>query len=336
MRKLERYLGIVLLVLLTGMVCSCGKERTIERNQGKAVVDLTFYTRNTSDNQDESTAPLEDNENFKTIRVIVTNQNNDILANIYDNNLPEGGVSEYTLRIVGLPADEMLNFYVIGNEASVGKDFSDWSSGLTLLDTEIIDSEKKYFPKMRSQISSLGLPITGVMQVQSLQDGVNTLNIGCTHSVVKVVLNVNNLMNESFWVTQANFGKFITDGTYLFAQESLGLPEHVTSNSYSFSSTNDTGLEIKTGENNAVFVFYIYETGLIPYENYSLSLTSATVPELEEKKYIFGESAGKKFLTRNQQLNINATIDIQKEVSVKITYNVKDWTTASIEIPSFN
>ena len=336
MRKLERYLGIVLLVLLTGMVCSCGKERTIERNQGKAVVDLTFYTRNTSDNQDESTAPLEDNENFKTIRVIVTNQNNDILANIYDDNLPEGGVSEYTLRIVGLPADEMLNFYVIGNEASVGKDFSDLSSRFTLLDTEIIDSEKKYFPKMRSQISSLGLPITGVMQVQSLQDGVNTLNIGCTHSVVKVVLNVNNLMNESFWVTQANFGKFITDRTYLFAQESLGLPEHVTPNSYSFSSTNGTGLEIKTGENNAVFVFYIYETGLIPYENYSLSLTSATVPELAEEKYIFGEGAGEKFLTRNQQLNINATIDIQKEVSVKITYNVKDWTTASIEIPSFN
>lgn len=340
MKKLRQYIGIIALLLVAGAVSSCVKEKIGEK-QGNAVVDLTFHTRSESDvnANGENDAPIADNENFKTIRVIVTDGYNKILKNIYDENLPEGGVTEYKLRIVNLPADEPLKFYVVGNEESVGKGdyLSQLESGELLTSTEVINPEgTPYFPKMRNQINELGLPITGVAEVQSLAGDVNTphhLDISCTHSVVKVVLNINNLMEKTtFRITDVHLGKFITDGTYLFSQEPSSLPKDVKE--HAFEAT--TGIQVDPGENNEAFVFYMYETGDIPYRNYSLWLNSSTVPELKEPKYIFGEGEGSKFLKRNQQLNINATIDVQKEVTVSITYKVMEWNLVSVEVPSFN
>lgn len=342
MKSPKQYIGFALLVFLGGMMSSCVKEKIGEK-QGNAVVDLTFHTRSESDvnANGENDAPIADNENFKTIRVIVTDGSNKILKNIYDENLPEGGVTEYKLRIVNLPADEPLKFYVVGNEECVGKGdyLSQLKSGESLASTEVINSgAASYFPKMRNQINELGLPITGVAEVQSLAGDVNTphhLDIPCTHSVVKVVLNINNLMEGDFWITEAHLGKFITNGTYLFSQEPSSLPENVSTKEHAFVATTQ-GIRVKTGENNEAFVFYMYETGDIPYDNYSLWLNSSTVPELKEPKYIFGEGEGSKFLKRNQQLNINATIDVQKEVTVSITYKVMEWNPVSVEVPSFN
>lgn len=343
MKSPKQYIGFALLVFLGGMMSSCVKEKIGEK-QGNAVVDLTFHTRSESDvnANGENDAPIADNENFKTIRVIVTDGYNKILKNIYDENLPEGGVSEYKLRIVNLPADEPLKFYVVGNEESVGKGdyLSQLKSGESLASTEVINSgAASYFPKMRNQINELGLPITGVAEVQSLAGDVNTphhLDIPCTHSVVKVVLNINNLMEKTiFWITEAHLGKFITDGTYLFSQEPSSLPKDVSTKEHEFVATTQ-GIQVEPGENNEAFVFYMYETGDIPYDDYSLWLNSSTVPELKEPKYIFGEGEGSKFLKRNQQLNINATIDVQKEVTVSITYKVMEWNSVSVEVPSFN
>ncbi|MGO5524847.1 hypothetical protein [Phocaeicola plebeius] len=342
MKSPKQYIGFALLVFLGGMMSSCVKEKIGEK-QGNAVVDLTFHTRSESDvnANGENDALIADNENFKTIRVIVTDGSNKILKNIYDENLPEGGVSEYKLRIVNLPANKPLKFYVVGNEESVGKGdyLSQLKSGESLASTEVINSEAaSYFPKMRNQINELGLPITGVAEVQSLTGDVNTphhLDIPCTHSVVKVVLNINNLMEETFWIRGAHLGKFITNGTYLFSQVDLSLPVNVSTEEYAFVATTQ-GIQVNPGENNEAFVFYMYETGDIPYHNYSLWLESLTVPELKEPKYIFGEGEGSKFLKRNQQLNINATIDVQKEVTVSITYKVMEWKPVSVEVPSFN
>lgn len=341
MKSPKLYIGFALLVFLGGMMSSCVKEKLGEK-QGNAIVDLTFHTRSESDvnANGENDASITDNENFKTIRVIVTDGSDKVLKNIYDENLPEGGVSEYKLRIVNLPANEPLKFYVVGNEASVGKGdyLSQLEPGELLTSTEVIDPEgTPYFPKMRNQINELGLPITGVAEVQSLAGDVNTphhLDIPCTHSVVKVVLNINNLMEGDFWITEAHLGKFITNGTYLFSQEPSSLPENVSTEEHAFVATTQ-GIQVKTGENNEAFVFYMYETGDIPYHNYSLWLNSSTVPELKEPKYIFGEGEGSKFLKRNQQLNINATIDVQKEVTVSITYKVMEWNPVSVEVPSF-
>lgn len=341
MKSPKLYIGFALLVFLGGMMSSCVKEKLGEK-QGNAIVDLTFHTRSESDvnANGENDASITDNENFKTIRVIVTDGSDKVLKNIYDENLPEGGVSEYKLRIVNLPANEPLKFYVVGNEASVGKGdyLSQLEPGELLTSTEVINPEgTPYFPKMRNQINELGLPITGVAEVQSLAGDVNTphhLDIPCTHSVVKVVLNINNLMEGDFWITEAHLGKFITNGTYLFSQEPSSLPENVRTEEHAFVATTQ-GIQVKTGENNEAFVFYMYETGDIPYHNYSLWLNSSTVPELKEPKYIFGEGEGSKFLKRNQQLNINATIDVQKEVTVSITYKVMEWNPVSVEVPSF-
>ena len=300
MKKTNRlYRCLLPLVWLTFLLSSCIKEDYAGSTDETATVNLVFSTR--ADGQ--GTADVEDNEGIKTLRVLITDDKGKVEINTVQNF---NDVPETTLTILGVPVG-IKNFYVIANEASVG--LTDLDAVHTVdenfLNRVIINpSDAPYFPKTRSQISTFGLPITG------MKEGVQVDG-------------------------EENQGKFFADATNLFPERGsypvgdAGLHDHY------FKATTQ-GFEVPPGKHDAVFVFYLYETGKAALtEDFTIGLSSPTVPEIAAVKPFFTD--GRNYLERNEQLVINAVVDVYKEVAVtSLSYEVQPWSPVSVEVPPFN
>lgn len=213
MKKTNRlYRCLLPLVWLTFLLSSCIKEDYAGSTDETATVNLVFSTR--ADGQ--GTADVDENEGIKTLRVLITDADGKVEINTVQEF---EDVSTTTLTILGVPVGTK-NFYVIANEASVGlTDLDDVNTvDENFLNRVITNpSNAPYFPKTRSQISTSGLPITGMKEGVQVKGGENQpIEIEIVHAVAKVVLYVDNQSGEPFTLEQVKFGPFIADRTYLF------------------------------------------------------------------------------------------------------------------------
>lgn len=331
MRKLERYLGIVLLVLLTGMVCSCGKERLSDTSSEKVNVTLNFDTRV----GDSESVAIDEGEGIRTLRIIITDENNQVIDNIWRDYSSEGSLTaSKTLTIMGLEAGNK-KFYVVINEKSIG--LSEYLDGIrTDLPSDFISKVIQnttidtYFPRMASNIEN-GVPATGMIAVD-LNETNNTFTIPCVHTVIKVELNIKNLMNVPCPISAIKFGKFVPDATYLFDDpdaegKSVNLPEGTT-----ISNLQYTGISLPANMSDfqKVLVFYMYEPKVDTSEDFSIALTAAGFESLSVAKSFISQTE----IPRNSLLRINATIDLQK-IST-LDYEVLPWDEVAVEVPGFN
>lgn len=342
MRKLERYLGIVLLVLLTGMVCSCGKERLSDTSSERVNVILNFDTRV----GDSESVAIDEGEGIRTLRIIITDENNQVIDNIWRDYSSEGTfTASKTLTIMGLEAG-IKKFYVVINEKSIG--LFNYLNGInTVLPPDFTSkviqntTTDTYFPRMASDIEDAGVPATGMIEV-NLNETNNTFTIPCVHTVIKVELNIKNLMNVPCPISAIKFGKFVPDATYLFDDEpdaevkSVKLPEVTTISTLPYDKLNGfTGISLPANMSDfqKVLVFYMYEPKVDTSEDFSIALTAAGFESLSVAKSFISQTE----IPRNSLLRINATIDLQKEVTISmLDYEVLPWGTASVEVPGFN
>ena len=317
MRKLERYLGIVLLVLLTGMVCSCGKERLSDTSSEKVNVTLNFDTRV----GDSESVAIDEGEGIRTLRIIITDENNQVIDNIWRDYSSEGSLTaSKTLTIMGLEAG-IKKFYVVINEKSIG--LFNYLNGInTVLPSDFTSkviqntTTDTYFPRMASDIEDAGVPATGMIEV-NLNETDNTFTIPCVHTVIKVELNIKNLMNVPCPISAIKFGKFVPDATYLFDAEekSVKLPGGTTISTLQYDKLNGfTGISLsaKMSDFQKVLVFYMYEPKVDTSEDFSIALTAAGFESLNVAKSFISQTE----IPRNSLLRINATIDLQKEVTI--------------------
>lgn len=338
MRKLERYLGIVLLVLLTGMVCSCGKERLSDTSSEKVNVTLNFDTRV----GDSESVAIDEGEGIRTLRIIITDEKNQVIDNIWRDYSSEGTLTaSKTLTIMGLEAG-IKKFYVVINEKSIG--LFNYLNGInTVLPSDFTSkviqntTTDTYFPRMASDIEDAGVPATGMIEV-NLNETDNTFTIPCVHTVIKVELNIKNLMNVPCPISAIKFGKFVPDATYLFDAEekSVKLPGGTTISTLQYDKLNGfTGISLsaKMSDFQKVLVFYMYEPKVDTSEDFSIALTAAGFESLNVAKSFISQTE----IPRNSLLRINATIDLQKEVTIStLDYEVLLWGTATVEVPGFN
>ena len=234
MKKTNRlYRCLLPLVWLTFLLSSCIKEDYAGSTDETATVNLVFSTR--ADGQ--GTADVDENEGIKTLRVLITDADGKVEINTVQEF---EDVSTTTLTILGVPVGTK-NFYVIANEASVGlTDLDDVSTVDGNFLNRIITnpSDAPYFPKTRSQISTSGLPITGMKEGVQVKGGENQrIEIEIVHTVAKVVLYVDNQSGEPFTLQQVKFGPFIADRTYLF-DKSQQLPVGVNFNEMPLNAEN--------------------------------------------------------------------------------------------------
>ncbi|MBM6780718.1 hypothetical protein [Bacteroides mediterraneensis] len=341
MRKLERYLGIVLLVLLTGMVCSCGKERLSDTSSEKVNVTLNFDTRV----GDSESVAIDEGEGIRTLRIIITDENNQVIDNIWRDYSSEGTLTaSKTLTIMGLEAG-IKKFYVVINEKSIG--LFNYLNGInTVLPSDFTSkviqntTTDTYFPRMYSNIEN-GVPATGMIAVD-LNETNNTFTIPCVHTVIKVELNIKNLMNVPCPISAITFGKFVPNATYLFDDypdaegKSVNLPEGTTISNLQYDEPNGfTGISLHANMSNfqKVLVFYMFEPKVDTSEDFSIALTAAWFESLSVAKSFISQTE----IPRNSLLRINATIDLQKEVTISmLDYEVLPWGTATVEVPGFN
>lgn len=338
MRKLERYLGIVLLVLLTGMVCSCGKERLSDTSSEKVNVTLNFDTRV----GDSESVAIDEGEGIRTLRIIITDEKNQVIDNIWRDYSSEGTLTaSKTLTIMGLEAS-IKKFYVVINEKSIGLfNYLNGISTGSILDftSKVIQNTDTYtyFPRMASDIEDAGVPATGMIEV-NLNETNNTFTIPCVHTVIKVELNIKNLMNVPCPISAIKFGKFVPDATYLFDAEekSVKLPGGTTISTLQYDEPNGfTGISLHANMSDfqKVLVFYMFEPKVDTSEDFSIALTAAWFESLSVAKSFISQTE----IPRNSLLRINATIDLQKEVTISmLDYEVLPWGTATVEVPGFN
>lgn len=332
MRKLERYLGIVLLVLLTGMVCSCGKERLSDTSSERVNVILNFDTRV----GDSESVAIDEGEGIRTLRIIITDEKNQVIDNIWRDYSSEGTLTaSKTLTIMGLEAG-IKKFYVVINEKSIG--LFNYLNGInTVLPSDFTSNviqnttTDTYFPRMDSNIEN-GVPATGMIAVD-LNETNNTFTIPCVHTVIKVELNIKNLMNVPCPISAIKFGKFVPDATYLFDAEekSVKLPGGTTISTLQYDEPNGfTGISLPANMSDfqKVLVFYMYEPKVDTSEDFSIAF--AGFESLSVAKSFISQTE----IPRNSLLRINATIDLQK-IST-LDYEVLPWGEATVEVPGFN
>lgn len=315
MRKLERYLGIVLLVLLTGMVCSCGKERLSDISSEKVNVTLSLKTR--------AVAELP-GEGIQKLRVIITDDNNNVIRNIvkdYSDN-----ETEKTLYILGLDEGN-TNFYVVINENSLGLNLDDWIPDMNKYVQNTV--EKSYFPKMSGDIGEYGIPATGYKKGVLLHEGIdNKVFIDCTYAVAKIVLNVTNNSGHEFTVQKVNFGPFFQQDTYLFNNDGK-VPSSMNPKEHSFLLNRNIPVTPESGVPTQSLVCYLFETGQnISPEDYTVALEVEGIDFLKDPAQIRFDSNAN--LLRGYQLNLNA-----KVTGTEITYgpvSVEPWKEQIIDL----
>lgn len=339
MKNIRRYLGLTLLILAAIAMSSCIKEKLSDSSSEKVNVTLNFDTRG-----DEESVDTENGEGIRTLRVIITDQNNKVIDNIWKDYSSESLTTSKTLSIMGLEAGEK-KFYVVINEKSIG--LSEYLDGIrTDLPSDFIskviqNTTTAYFPKMASNIEN-GVPATGMIEV-NLNETDNTFTIPCVHTVIKVELNLKNKMDVPCSISAIEFGRFIPDATYLFDDDqpdanvkSVNLPLEASISTLKYNAANgldEVYLPANMSDFQKVLVFYMYEPKVDTSEDFSIALTAAGFESLSVAKSFISQTE----IPRNSLLRINATIDLQTEVTVsELSYEVLPWGTASVEVPGFN
>lgn len=343
MKKTNRYISLLLALVFAAGLSSCIKEDYADSTKNdKATVSLVFDTR--APGVDGQTVQAGPNEGIKTLRVIIVDsKSSKVNVNkFYDYSDEPGPVETKRLTIMNLPVGQK-DFYVIANEGSVGMndiDLNAWQEKGTFDDSDknellqaVISSG---FPK--TEIAELGLPIAGVKSENITGTEDQVIEIPITRAVAKFVLYINNESGEDFDLNGVNLGTFVADRTYLFPGQN-GLPQGVTYNKKMYSlNANTTVAANDDGKGEPAFIGYIYETGTRVAGDFTLSLTSDTrgFEDLAKAVPIQFNQQGRKHISRNEQVEITATVDVNKEVQTDLKILVVHWGKKVIEVPSFN
>lgn len=336
MKNVRRYLGLTLLMFAVMVTSSCIKENLSDNSSEKVNVTLNFDTRG----GETASVDTENGEGIKTLRVIITDENNKVIENIWRDYSSESLTTSKNLTVMGLE-EGTKRFYVVINERSIG--LSDYLESIT---TEIpSDFLKKviknivgnsYFPRIDSDIND-GIPATGMEEV-NLSKTNNNFTIQCTHAVIKVEVNIKNLMNVPCPISAINFGQFVPNATYLFDDEpdAVEWPAEASTSSFDYNKDNGfygVNLSANMSDFQKVLVFYMYEPKVTKSDDFSIALTAEGYESLSTPKSFISQTE----IPRNSLLKINATIDLQTEVTISdLNYEVLLWNDASVGVPGFN
>lgn len=345
MKKTNRYISLLLALVFAAGLSSCIKEDYADSTKNdKATVSLVFDTR--APGVDGQTVQAGPNEGIKTLRVIIVDSESSTVNvnKFYDYSAEPDPVEVKTLTIMNLPVGQK-DFYVIANEGSVGMNdinLDAWQEKGTFDEfdkNELLQAViASGFPKTDAEIAELGLPIAGMQSENITGTEDQVIEIPITRAVAKFVLYINNESGEAFDLNSVNLGTFVADHTYLFPVQN-GLPQGVTYNEEMYSlDANTTVAADDDGKGEPAFIGYIYETGTRDAGDFTLSLTSDTpgFEDLAKAVPIQFQEQGRNHISRNEQVEITATVDVNKEVQTDLKILVEHWGEKTINIPSFN
>lgn len=344
MKNIKKYLGLFLLLVITGVMHSCIKENLAENPEknGTANVNLVLSSR---------AGEFDGDEDIKTLRLLVIDNNGTINFNrqINPTGLPNNSVS---FILVGLEMGSgTKNFYVIANEESIGLDAADFESNYaekkqlhgdwqTELKSLPIDEEDAYFPQQASGIGTSGLPITGYTEDFLIEkDQNNHVEIDITYAVSKIKLKFVNERPTKETVSNIIFQNVAPKGgTTLFDLSDLSTSLPVGEGD---AYLGDVAVPAATGEQfgNASSILYVYENQK-SQDGYSFTAQwNEKTQKVNLDNISFTDENGipQKIgdLPRGRQLNITVTLKQGTVEGLDLTFEVIPWETKDIEVPPF-
>mgnify|MGYP000192452864 CR=1 FL=1 len=342
MKNIRRYLGLTLLILAAIAMSSCIKENFTESLEDDRTTNVYLVLNS-------RVGEFDDNEDIKTLRLLVIDDNGTINFNrqIKPTSLPNNSVS---FTLIGLKMGSgTKNFYVIANEESIGLNAADFESDYaekkqlkgewkTILKSLPVDENGVCFYQQASGIVTYGLPITGYTEDFLLKkDQNNLVEIDIIYAVSKIKMKfVNERLTEET-INELTFKKVESkSGTTLF-DSSSSLP--IGSNDISFSSTINVpgATNDKAGETSVIF--YVYENQKST-EGYSFTARwNNKLQTVDFDDIPFVENDVPKTITslsRGQQLNITVRLKLGSVEVDDLELEVIPWGTKDVVIPPFN
>ena len=291
-------------------------------------------------------------EGLRTVRVIVTSDNDDGTRKVWHNEVKDvtgtapAPVSECDYTVEDLPVGIPLSFYVIANEKSLGKTYSDFEGELDsnrkiLYIDEETDINNRHFPKRGPDIEDQGLPMSGC-EKEELYEGNNTVEVALDRSVVKMILTVENRSDEELTLETINLGPFFGDRFYMFREQQLDVPDTRNWSSKIYEVTPEiatleaadfsTGTPVYDKTEDLTLYFYPTNAGVKNYNSgnnpYTIAITTST------RKYsaLPFAPADHAFI-RNTLVYIDAVITTS---GVQLNFRVKPWETHNVDVPDFS
>lgn len=330
MKKLTKKYSVQLaglLLLLALLPVSCIKDDYAPK--GTATVTMTFTTRAISNSTTRATGDLLDNEQMKTLRVIVArSSNSEILYNVkYSIEASETSKTITFSELTVNKAGEDFDFYAIANEEAFIANESELegkSVDLTALKTRVLT---KSFNRPT--------PLSIIPQA-----GFQTIRVGANESkkasmqlqfpVGKVQLIFNNQTGSEVTLTNVGLMGVAPNRGYLFKGQGLneGVPSGTTQvGNLLFGNEGTLTIPVSPSSGVSPFVRYIYP-GQKNAGDYKLTANWNGKPhEVVLKLKDAAEAISS--IGYGEQYNINITLLAN---SLRVTLNVLPWTVDGTEI----
>lgn len=326
MKKLFRTYALLAaaVVAVALLSVSCIKDSDLTAGE-KASVTMTFTTR-VSDNV--TAGKLLDNEQMQTLRVIVARSGtNDIIYNVSYQIQPDEKqktirFSELTVKKEG----ENIDFYAIANEQAF------LSDGESLEGVDLGALKARILTK---DFNNPALSLIPQAAFETIKVGPNEqkkASMKLLFPLVKVVLNFDNQTGESVGLTNVQIDGTAGQG-YLFKDVDK-LPEYPqeTAGMRTVKFGTDGALQVPVGEvaDVAPYIRYLYPSWT---SGNAYKLTATWGSKAYEVVFKIN-NAELKELKAGQQLNVNVTLLVNKQVTIE--WKVSPWKPVTNDVPSFN
>ena len=275
------------------------------------------------------------------LRVIILSQGAESINQTFTADKLTNG----SITIDNVPVGK-VQMYVIANEASLGKDYSN----LATLQKDVIDvvgetrkvlikdESRTHFPKRGSEFPSTGLPMEWMNKDQTIEPPTGTpqtIEVNLVRAVAKLNIMMNNALSEPITITGMSFGKFFGNSLYLFHEYKLDVPEDNDGTMYNSKAYSDLDITIQ-GNQSEQLVLYIYpsfawKSGTL--SPYTIGFTTAAGRTYPEQTFV-NDYGALNSIARNTQVNISATL--RTDAHIQIKYEVVSWENNTVDVPSFN
>lgn len=332
------------------LLCACSREDINQSSDGLTttislnIPMLSSSSRATIEGSDEENA-------IHNLRVIILKQGAESIIQTFEDVSPDR-----TLEIKNVPVGQ-VEMYVIANEASLGKDYSDviylQKDVVTVNNSKkvlIIDENRTHFPKRGSEFkaensnleTTKGLPMSWMNKTLTIDppqyDEENNIvpqniNVALQRCVAKLKIIMQSTLSEDIVIKEMNFGAFFGDRLYLFQEQSLDVPDEAK-----YAAKGYTGLDITIPANGEkILECYIYPSfawkSASEQTPYTIGFKTETGKEYPSQQFV-NDYGALNSIARNKQVNITAKLS--KHANIDIKFDVVDWKPVTVDVPSFN
>lgn len=349
MKHITRYILTATAVIAMAGICSCVEKPSPEAGETATVRLGIGISGNGIDVEEgpwtKAYVEASQYEGLRTVRVIVTSGDAGAREILHNNKITVDDTAPFdaasaVYEITGLPVGIPLNFYVIGNEESLGMEYTDEvisekldQNHKILFTDEAADIDSRLFPKTGPQIVTNGLPMTG-MTTETLSEGHNKdIDVDLYRSVLKISLTVENRTNTSIDLNYIKFGPFFGDRFYLFRDRELDVPSDTKYKSKEYKVENIATVEPGTTcDPLSLYLYPAYSnTSSTSFDVYNSPFTLEMATSVRKYNPLVFATNTNSFV-RNTQVNIHASITT---TGADVTFTVSDWDSYTFDIPPF-